>query len=237
MLNLKKFKTLWALLPASALAFALTNLPAIAQLSVGNLSEIEGDVTCGRGTGGTLAYAETRNHLVYICGAPGDPTTPRFYRSRARDGSQGLNLEAVNYDPRQMRYFEFRNQGYTYILQIPTSQTPDPVLAVELPNGRRVEEKVLRYLAKTDVSSSGSAVCSFITANSVNVRSGPSSNYSVLTQLNRGRVVRALNRQGNWVKLVGVEDPTTERVRPLNGWVANTYINGCSEDQFDRWRR
>jgi len=237
MLNLKKFSTLWSALPIAVLAVTFARLPAIAQLAVGNLSEIEGDVTCGRGTGGTLAYAETKSHIVFICGAEGDPTAPRFYRSRTRDGSQGLNLEAVNYDPRQLRYFEFKNNGYTYVLQIPTSQIPNPVLAVEFPNGRRVEERVVRYLARTDLGKSNQAICSFITGNSVNVRSGPSTNYAILAQLNRGRVVRALNRQGNWVKLVAVEDPTTERLRSLNGWVSNAYINGCSEDQFDRWRR
>lgn len=236
MLNLNKFRVLWASIPISILTFTLTTLPAIAQLRVGNLSEIEGDFTCGRGTGGTLAYAETKNHLVYICGAEDDPTTPRFYRSRMRNGGQGLNLEAANYNPRQMRYFEFTNNDYTYVLQIPTSQIPNPVLAVEFPNGRRVEERVVRYLTRTDSASSNPAVCSFITGNYVNIRSGPSINSPVLTQLNRGRVVRALNRQGTWVKLVAVEEPTTERLRPLNGWVANAYINGCSEDQFDRWR-
>ncbi|MBW4489212.1 MAG: SH3 domain-containing protein [Trichocoleus desertorum ATA4-8-CV12] len=236
MLNLKKFIALWSV-PIAVLAVAFASLPAIAQLRVGNLSEIEGDITCGRGTGGTLAYAETKNYLVYICGTEGDPTAPRFYRSRTRDGSQGLNLEAVNYDPRQMRYFEFTNNGYTYVLQMPMSQIPNPVLAVEFPNGKRVEERVLRYLARIEVGNSNPAVCSFITANQVNIRRGPSTNYPVLTQLNRARIVRALNRQGNWVKIVGVEDPTTERVRALNGWVSNAYINGCSEDQFDRWRR
>jgi hypothetical protein len=237
MLNLKQFKASWLTLPLSILTLTLASVPAIAQLSVGNLSEIEGDTTCGRGTGGTLAYAETKSHIVYICSAEDDPMAPRFYRSRMRNGSQGLNLEAVNYDPRQLRYFEFTNNGYTYVLQIPTSQIPNPVLAVEFPNGRRVAEKVLRYLAKTDVGSPNPGVCSFITGNNVNVRSGPSTKYSTITQLNRGRIVRALNRQGKWVKLVGVENPTTERVSPLNGWVFNAYINGCSEDQFDRWRR
>lgn len=237
MLGHKQFKALSVALSFTILTFGFSSQPAIAQLKVGSLSEIEGDITCGRGTGGTLAYAETKNYLVYICGAEDDPTAPRFYRSRTRNGGPGLNLEAVNYDPRQLRYFEFRNDDYTYILQIPTSRIPNPVLAVEFPNGKRVEERVTRYLARTDVSTPSQGVCSFITSNSVNIRSGPSTTYSVLTQLNRGRVVRALNRRGNWVKLAGVEDPTTERVRPINGWVSNAYINGCSEDQFDRWRR
>lgn len=117
-------------------------------LKVGSTREIEGDVTCAKGTGGILVYAETKNYRVYICSDEKDPTRPRFYRSFNKDGSRGLNIEAVDYNPRQMRYFEFKNKGYTYILQIPTSQIPDPVLGIELPSGKRYEEKVLRYLTR-----------------------------------------------------------------------------------------
>lgn len=116
-------------------------------LEVGSLSELKGDTTC-QGTGGTLVYAETQNYQVYICGDKDDRLQPRYYRSRNRDGSGGINLEAKTYDPRQMRYFEFRNNGYSYILQIPSGQIPDPELNVELPNGKLIGEKVLRYLAR-----------------------------------------------------------------------------------------
>lgn len=116
-------------------------------LEVGSLSELKGDTTC-QGTGGTLVYAETRNYQVYICGDKDDRLQPRYYRSRNRDGSGGINLEAKTYDPRQMRYFEFKNNGYSYILQIPSGQIPDPELNVELPNGKLIGEKVLRYLAR-----------------------------------------------------------------------------------------
>lgn len=47
-----------------------------------------------------------------------------------------------------MRYFEFKNGGYTYLLQIPTGATPNPVLTVRLPDGSYVEEPITRYLAK-----------------------------------------------------------------------------------------
>ncbi len=81
-------------------------------------------------------------------------------------------------------------------------------------------------------------VCSFITGNNVNVRSGSSNQYLVVTKLNRGDGVRATHRKGNWVAIsarVYGYFPN-ETYRPLKGWVSNAYINGCSEDQFDRWR-
>lgn len=85
------------------------------------------------------------------------------------------------------------------------------------------------------------SVCSFITGNNVNIRSGPGTQYRLVAKLNRGDGVRAVRRSGNWVLLSGrVTSPpgkTPEVVKPLNGWVYNTYINGCSEDQFERWRQ
>lgn len=116
-------------------------------IKVGSLRELQGDNTC-QGTGGIMTYAETKNFRVYICADKRDRTQPRYYRSRNRNGKGGLNLEAKNYNPRQMRYFEFTNQGHTYTLQIPTSQIPRPVLSIGLPNGKYIEEPVLRYLSK-----------------------------------------------------------------------------------------
>lgn len=84
-------------------------------------------------------------------------------------------------------------------------------------------------------------ICSFINANNVNIRSSPGTQYQVITHLNRGDIVRAVRRSGNWVEISGkvTSSPgqTPEIVKPLNGWVSNTFINGCSEDQFDRWRK
>lgn len=116
-------------------------------IEVGSVSEIEGDVSC-RQTGGILVYAETENYLVYICSDENDSTQPRYYRSFNRDGTPGIALEATDYDPRQMRYFEFKNGDYRYLLQLPTSATPNPALTVELPDGSYVEEPITRYLAK-----------------------------------------------------------------------------------------
>ena len=91
------------------------------------------------------------------------------------------------------------------------------------------------------VQNQNNGICSFITENGVNIRSRPSTQSPVVTKLNRGDIVRAVRRSGNWVQISGrvTSPPATspEVVRPLRGWVQNTYINGCSEDQFDRWRR
>ncbi len=117
-------------------------------LKVGSLRELKGDQTC-EGTGGILTYAETKNYRVYICADKTDQTQPRYYRSRDRNGKGALNLKATDYNPRQMRYFEFKNKGFTYILQMPMAQIPNPVLSIQFPSGRVIEEPVLRYLARS----------------------------------------------------------------------------------------
>jgi len=49
----------------------------------------------------------------------------------------------------------------------------------------------------------------------------------------------AVSRQGNWVKIAArfTGNPPNESFVLLDGWVNNQYINGCSEDQFDMWRK
>ncbi len=81
-------------------------------------------------------------------------------------------------------------------------------------------------------------VCSFITANNVSIRNGAGKHYKIITKLNRGEGVRATYKQGNWVKIAAIVSGTipNKTFKPLQGWVYNAYINGCSEDQFDRWR-
>jgi hypothetical protein len=82
-------------------------------------------------------------------------------------------------------------------------------------------------------------LCSFINANNVNIRKGPGTQYATVTQLNRGDGVRAVRSQGNWVQIAArvYGFGNNQRIVPLEGWVSNQYINGCSEDQFDRWRK
>ncbi|MEG5140113.1 MULTISPECIES: SH3 domain-containing protein [unclassified Microcoleus] len=83
--------------------------------------------------------------------------------------------------------------------------------------------------------------CSFITGEggTVNIRKGPGNNYPVVAKLKRGDGVRAVSRQGNWVKIAAKTSGTVpnETFTILDGWVNNQFINGCSEDQFDRWRK
>lgn len=81
-------------------------------------------------------------------------------------------------------------------------------------------------------------VCSFITGNNVNIRSGAGNRYKTVAKLNRGDGVRATYKKGNWVQIAATVSGTipNETFKPLKGWVYDAYINGCSEDQFDRWR-
>lgn len=89
-----------------------------------------------------------------------------------------------------------------------------------------------------EVKIRNNSVCSFITGNNVNIRSGPGNQYQVITQLNRGDGVRATQRKGNWVMIMArvYGYPPNESFKRLHGWVFNAYINGCSEDKFDMWR-
>lgn len=121
--------------------------PSSSSLPVGSVAELQGDTTC-EGTGGILVYAETENYLIYICSDLNDPTQPRYYRSFDRDRTPGMRLEATDYDPRQMRYFEFKNEGYSYLLQMPMGANPNPMLTVLFPDGTAIEEAITRYLTK-----------------------------------------------------------------------------------------
>ncbi|MGF1537919.1 MAG: SH3 domain-containing protein [Elainellaceae cyanobacterium] len=89
-------------------------------------------------------------------------------------------------------------------------------------------------------------VCSVITGDNVNIRQRPGTESVVVTQLNQGDSVRAVFRQGDWVRLTarvfgfpsdGQQGPFDGWVvfEPLDGWVFNQFIDGCLEDA-DRWR-
>ncbi|MDY6785339.1 MAG: SH3 domain-containing protein [Cyanobacteriota bacterium] len=82
--------------------------------------------------------------------------------------------------------------------------------------------------------------CSFVAVDSgaVNIRKGPGTQYDVVAQLKRGDSVRAQSRQGDWVKLAAKTNgfPPNETYEPLDGWISNQYLNGCSEDEFEMWR-
>ncbi|AFZ14212.1 SH3 type 3 domain protein [Crinalium epipsammum PCC 9333] len=83
-------------------------------------------------------------------------------------------------------------------------------------------------------------ICSFITANNVNIRSQPGTQFKVVANLKMGDGVIAVLRKGNWVQISGkiTSKPgvVPEVVKPIKGWVLNTYINACSGEHFDQWR-
>jgi hypothetical protein len=81
-------------------------------------------------------------------------------------------------------------------------------------------------------------VCSFINSNNVKIRQKPNLNSPIITTLKRGDGVRATSRDGNWVKIVARDSrKSPNSYTPLEGYISKNYINGCSENQFDRWRK
>ncbi len=120
-------------------------------IAVGDIKEIEGDIICGK-TKVIYAHGETSNYKVYICADAKEPDRPRYYISRNKDGSGGLDLEAMNYNPQKDGAIEFNNDGYIYTLESPTTQNPEPVLRVTFPNQKLTEEKLLRYLTRSNAS-------------------------------------------------------------------------------------
>ncbi|MEA5489379.1 MULTISPECIES: DUF1176 domain-containing protein [Pseudanabaena] len=122
-------------------------------IGIGDIKELEGDIICGK-TRVIYAYGETSNYRVYICADSKEPNRPRYYISRNKDGSGGLDLEATNYNPQKDGAIEFNNEGYIYTLESPTTQNPEPVLRVTFPNQKLTEEKLLRYLTRSNKSNS-----------------------------------------------------------------------------------
>lgn len=122
-------------------------------IAVGDIKELDDNSTCGKSKV-TYAYGETSNYRIYICADAGAPERPRYYISRNKDGSGGLDMEAMNYNPQKSGAIEFKNDGYLYTLESPTTQNPEPVLRITFPNGKLNEEQLLRYLARNGSSNS-----------------------------------------------------------------------------------
>ncbi len=125
-------------------------------ITVGDIKELDDNSTCGKSKV-TYAYGETSNYRVYICADASAPERPRYYISRNKDGSGGLDMEAMNYNPQKSGKIEFKNDGYIYTLEAPTTQNPEPVLRVTFPNGKLSEEQLLRYLARNGSSNTTTA--------------------------------------------------------------------------------
>jgi len=119
---------------------------AIAEhLTTGLTDELANDKTCD-GTGGILAYAETKDYALYICSDTKDISQPRYYRSVNKNGTVGVKLTAKTYNPNQGNYFEFHNGDYVYMLQIPSENIKSPMLVVEFPDGSGYEQQITRFL-------------------------------------------------------------------------------------------
>jgi hypothetical protein len=120
-------------------------------IAVGDIKDLEDNSTCGKSRV-TYAYGETSNYRVYICADAKEPDRPRYYISRNKDGSGGLDIEATNYNPQKAGKIEFNNDGYMYTLEAPTTQNPEPVLRVTFPNQKLSEEQLLRYLTRSNTA-------------------------------------------------------------------------------------
>ena len=114
-------------------------------LTTGLTDELVNDKTCD-GTGGILAYAETKDYALYVCSDHKDISQPRYYRSVNKNGTAGVKLTAKTYNPNQVSYFEFYNGDYVYMLQLPSATIKEPVLVVEFPDGSGYEQKITRFL-------------------------------------------------------------------------------------------
>jgi len=122
------------------------------QLTTGLTDELTNDKTCD-GTGGILAYAETKDYALYVCADVKDISQPRYYRSVNKNGTLGVKLSAKTYNPNQGTYFEFHNGDYVYMLQLPSENIRNPVLIVEFPDGSGYEQKITRFLINSETRS------------------------------------------------------------------------------------
>lgn len=122
----------------------------------GLTSELTNDQVC-EGTGGTIAYAETKDYSLYICADIKDISQPKHYRSVNKNGTPGVKLTAKTYNPNQGTYFEFHNGDYVYMLQFPSETIKNPVLMVEFPDGSGYEQKITRFLRRGEARSPISA--------------------------------------------------------------------------------
>ncbi len=130
-----------------------TGATQIRAIATGNIADLQEKDICGNNRV-AYAYGETSSYRVYICADASDPNRPRYYISRNKDGSGGLDIEARDYNPQKSDVIEFNNGGYLYALEAPTSQNPEPVMRVTFPNGKLNEEQLLRYLANSSGASS-----------------------------------------------------------------------------------
>jgi hypothetical protein len=147
-------KSVTAMLMAIMLSgvWEVSTKSATAETVTGLTTELKNDKTCD-GTGGILAYAETKDYALYVCADAKDRSLPRHYRSVNKNGTSGVKLTAKTYNPNQGNYFEFHNGDYVYMLQLPSETIKNPMLIVEFPDGLGYEQKITRFLVSNDLRS------------------------------------------------------------------------------------
>ena len=148
----KSLTTLLLSLSLSVYAGIDDNKAIAENLTTGLTDELINDKTC-EGTGGILAYAETKDFGLYVCADIRDISQPRYYRSVNKNGTKGVRVTARTYNPNQGNYFEFHNGDYVYMIQIPSENIKNPVLMVEFPDGSGYEQKITRFLMNDEARS------------------------------------------------------------------------------------
>jgi hypothetical protein len=148
----KSLTTLLLSLSLSVYAEINGNKAIAENLTTGLTDELINDKTC-EGTGGILAYAETKDFGLYVCADIQDISQPRYYRSVNKNGTKGVTVTAKTYNPNQGNYFEFHNGDYVYMIQIPSENIKNPVLMVEFPDGSGYEQKITRFLMNGEARS------------------------------------------------------------------------------------
>ena len=133
-------------------------------IATGNIADLPEKEICGNNRV-AYAYGETSSFHVYICADASTPDRARYYISRNKDGSGGLDIEAKDYNPQKSDVIEFNNGGYLYAIEAPTSQNPEPVMRVTFPNGKINEEQLLKYLADGSATSSNNDPLAYVLAN------------------------------------------------------------------------
>lgn len=89
------------------------------------------------------AFAESTNYLVQICSTEDDPSLPKYYFGRAKNGKG--NLKIVNENADDAAQLIFKNSGYTYSIYRDGSdpESFNAYLEVTQPNGKTYAEALL----------------------------------------------------------------------------------------------
>lgn len=128
-------------------------LPATGQVTVrGSIRDVESDrmITDCPSDSAPYALAESTHYLVQICSAEYDPWLPKYYMSRAKDGSG--SLEITNNDPDTARQLIFPSGDYSYTLYRDSTR-PDQTnayLEIHTPDGTTHAEALLYFYQQID---------------------------------------------------------------------------------------